>query len=368
MTSPVVVKEVSASLVQTEPDDYSYRTGPDVVERAINRANEGESRIPAFDFVKGMLVLVMIVYHWLNYFIGLQWGGYRYLRFLTPSFILVTGFLVSRVYLTRYSYDDRRLYLRLVRRGFKLIVLFIILNIVADRTFGTRLRLDFSEPHRLLDVADAVFIKGTSRAAFDILVSIAYFLLIAPLVLFASKRLHVPLMVIAASTIFAVAAADFGGLANAHCQMVSIALVGLAAGVVHDNPVKRLLRSPLLLSVAYSLYLIAITVWNVLFPLQVVGVCLSVLVIYMVADVWGTDGRVQSIVVRLGQYSLMAYVGQIMVYQVLRYSLRGVSLSHFSVVIPLFICALATVGVVKCAVRWRTSSAMFDRAYRFVFA
>src|SRR5262249_39457158 len=98
-------------------------------------------RIASFDFIKGPLVLVMVLYHWLNYFVGLQWSGYRYLRFLTPSFIFITGFLVSYIYLAKYSYDDPRLRRRLVRRGGKLLLLFVLLNVVADRTLGIRIRL-----------------------------------------------------------------------------------------------------------------------------------------------------------------------------------------------------------------------------------
>src|SRR5262249_38700960 len=82
-------------------------------------------RIARLDFVKGALVLVMVVYHWINYFIGLEWGGYRYLRFLTPAFIFITGFLVSHVYLARYSPVDPRLHRRLARRGLKLLALFV---------------------------------------------------------------------------------------------------------------------------------------------------------------------------------------------------------------------------------------------------
>ena len=44
------------------------------------------SRDAALDFTKGVLVLLMIVYHWANYFLYVDGESYRYLRFLTPSF------------------------------------------------------------------------------------------------------------------------------------------------------------------------------------------------------------------------------------------------------------------------------------------
>src|SRR4051812_625404 len=77
-------------------------------------------RIEALDFVKGALVLFMILYHWISYFVAVEWDVFRYLRFLTPSFTLVTGFLVSHTYLAKYSANDPRLRRRLLVRGAKM--------------------------------------------------------------------------------------------------------------------------------------------------------------------------------------------------------------------------------------------------------
>src|SRR5690242_13803806 len=87
------------------------------------------SRIPALDFTKGALVLIMVLYHWINYFIGPDLD-YRYLRFLTPSFIFITGFLVSNVYLSKYRVNDPYLPKRLLTRGLKLLAVFIGLNVL----------------------------------------------------------------------------------------------------------------------------------------------------------------------------------------------------------------------------------------------
>src|SRR5579872_443944 len=77
------------------------------------------NRVPALDFTKGALVLIMVLYHWLNYFVGPQGDIYKYLRFLTPSFIFITGFLISNVYLSKYGIADPRIPRRLVQRGLK---------------------------------------------------------------------------------------------------------------------------------------------------------------------------------------------------------------------------------------------------------
>ena len=90
-------------------------------------------RISALDFTKGALVLLMVLYHWINYFIGPQWEYYQYLRFLTPSFIFITGFMISNIYLSKYDAADPRLPKRLFTRGLKLMAIFLVLNVA--RTF-----------------------------------------------------------------------------------------------------------------------------------------------------------------------------------------------------------------------------------------
>src|SRR5271167_4696572 len=95
---------------------------------ATTIAPKTTQRISALDFTKGALVLIMVLYHWINYFIGADWAYYQYLRFLTPSFIFITGFMVSNVYLAKYDPADPRLWRRLFTRGLKLLVIFLVLN------------------------------------------------------------------------------------------------------------------------------------------------------------------------------------------------------------------------------------------------
>ena len=71
----------------------------------------------ALDFTKGLLVLLMVLYHWINYFVSQQGDFSEILRFITPSFIFITGFLIANVYLAKYAIDDPRLYKRLIQEG-----------------------------------------------------------------------------------------------------------------------------------------------------------------------------------------------------------------------------------------------------------
>jgi hypothetical protein len=135
-------------------------------------------RIPALDFTKGALVLIMVLYHWLNYFISPQGFIYRYLRFLTPSFIFISGFLISHVYFVTYGISDPQVPRRLMKRGLKILAVFIFLNVV--RIFlipDSRNGVMPSEPWAAKNII-AVYVTGNmsvggvKAAAFPILVPI----------------------------------------------------------------------------------------------------------------------------------------------------------------------------------------------------
>jgi peptidoglycan/LPS O-acetylase OafA/YrhL len=340
--------------------------GNDMVLPSANGDGQ-RARIGGIDFVKGALVLIMILYHWINYFIGIQWEGYRYLRFLTPSFIFVTGFLIGHLYLQRSSYGDRRLRTRLLWRGLKLLGLFVVLNLVTEYTVGGRLHLRGAPSSWLLAKADEVFVHGSMTAAFDILVSIAYFLILAPAILSLSGLLRISLWPIATVVLVATALANYTGRSNSILEMLSIALLGLATGACIPLP-RRSRWILIVLPVVYLAHLVALGVWDSTFSLQVVAVCLNLLLLYAVALYIGTDRPLQRLVVRLGEYSLMSYILQIITLQLLVRVLRTTSLEGISKTIPLVVTVAVVIGVVEVCAFARDRWSIVNRAYRIVFA
>src|SRR4051812_31970835 len=97
----------------------------------MNSQSAKAGRDEALDFTKGALVLLMVLYHWINYFISREGMVYRYIRFITPSFIFITGFLISQIYLAKNDGRDARLPKRLLVRGLKLLGIFTVLNLGA---------------------------------------------------------------------------------------------------------------------------------------------------------------------------------------------------------------------------------------------
>jgi hypothetical protein len=243
----------------------------------------------------------------------------------------------------------------------------VVLNVVVERIGGhpnAPGALTASWPAR----ANAIFVVGAGTAAFSILVPIAYFLMLAPFVLLASKRAGISLSAIAAAALAVTVGASVAGFGNSHLEFLSVAFVGLAAGAVDFSRIATMLGRPGWLVAGYLLYVAAITVWNVRFPLQVVGVCLSVALIYVVGVKFGTRGVLQRVVVELGKYSLFCYITQIAVLQLLRRGMSGASLAGAELVIPFVIGLILTIVAVQLMVSLRARSMIADSLYRTVFA
>jgi peptidoglycan/LPS O-acetylase OafA/YrhL len=332
------------------------------------------SRILALDFTKGALVLIMVLYHWANYFTSLTWNFYRYLHFLTPSFIFITGFMISRVYLNKYDAADPRLSKRLLVRGLKLLAVFIVLN--AARTFlFSMLAGGYVVADQLtLRTLVAVYLTGNTMSAtgkvvaFSILVPISYVLILSAALmrLYNSHRriFYVVGILFLLSTMFL----ELTGLPIWNLESVTIGLLGIIAGFTPLDRVNNFVRHPYLLGLAYSLYIAAITIWNVPFPLLIVGVFLNLMAIYLVGDSSVKPSRIRSEFILLGKYSLFGYISQIAILQVLSASLRRFHLGLSGMAMSFVSAFVLTIVSVEFVDRVRAKAPTVDRIYKAVFA
>ena len=127
------------------------------------------ARDEALDWVRGVLVVLMVIYHSLNYspFSRL---AFEYIAFLPVSFIFIAGFFLTNSYLVRYDLKDWRLHRRLVIRGAKLLLLFSALNLgLYFIAFGPSFLQQFSAKFQ------TIYLGAAGRvASFPILTSIGY--------------------------------------------------------------------------------------------------------------------------------------------------------------------------------------------------
>jgi peptidoglycan/LPS O-acetylase OafA/YrhL len=333
-------------------------------------------RIPALDFTKGALVLIMVLYHWLNYFVGPQADVYRYLRFLTPSFIFITGFLVSSVYLSKYGVSNPQLPRRLIERGLKILGVFVGLNVIRILLLPPESQAQLLSEHSSIRSLVDIYVIGTNLGggqgkaiAFYILVPIGYLLILSAVLLVGARYYRYFYHFVFAVSLLSVLVSDSYGTPSANLQLLTIGLLGVILGYVPIDKINRFVKHPYLVSLCYLGYLYAITVWNVIYPLQIVGVCLSLAILYLLGDAAILEGRVRNVIVLLGQYSLLGYIAQIAVLQLLHQGLRHTELGVRSASGVSFLAAIAlTILVVEATDRGRRRVVAVNRLYKAVFA
>ena len=331
-------------------------------------------RIPALDFTKGVLVLIMVLYHWINYFIGLQWKYYPYLRFLTPSFIFITGFMISHVYLSKYSAADPRLWKRLVTRGSKLMAVFLILNLA--RNLVVPLLGTGSAMQGLPSLASlfAIFVSGnlpvvgTKVFSFSILVPISYLLIITGALMVPFRQYKYVFHVICLVLLVFVAILTVFGSGSYNLEFITIGMIGVLAGFLPVAKVNDVIHHPYWIAFAYLCYTVAIAVWNVPFPLLIIGVVLSLMAIYAVGAGGSEKSVVKGEIILLGKYSLLGYISQVAIIQTLTAGFHHINLGIVTLPVSFVAVLLLTVISVELVDRTRTRFASMDRLYKAVFA
>ena len=114
----------------------------------------------------------------------------------------------------------------------------------------------------------------------------------------------------------------------------------MLTGFMPIDKINDIVRRPYALLFAYVCYAIAITIWDVPFPLLIVGVFLSLMVIYLVGASGSESGAMRSEIILLGKYSLFGYISQIAILQILGVGFRHVNLGVAALLIS-FVAAFA---------------------------
>lgn len=334
---------------------------------SLEPKHAGLPRDAAMDFVKGALVLFMVLYHWLNYFLGPQGQYYDYLRFLTPSFIFITGFMISRIHLIRYENSGVRLARRLTVRGFKLLALVFLLNALVGLLRPAALPTFLRNICWAFIVANPTSVAGQKSVVFSMLVPIAYLLILSAGIVVLSRREKYAFCYTLIGLIVAVVFSYTFGMVNSYLDLLMIGVLGVVIGFAKREQIAFVLSHPHILIVLYCCYLAVITIWGMNLPLQVASVILTCALLY-IAGSTRTPGAAWRYNVLLGKYSLLGYISQIAILQVLRriswLSQHGVGILLASLLLGTLL-TLLSVGAADFA---RRKSTLADCLYRVVFA
>jgi peptidoglycan/LPS O-acetylase OafA/YrhL len=328
-----------------------------------------DTRLAAIDFTKGALVGFMVLYHALNYSTELQLG-FKYVGFLPPSFIFITGFLMAMVYFPRPPERDAATGGRMVVRGLKLLILFTVLNIagtlVSSRNYNGQplgLKLFFSHWE------DIYFNGAGNMAAFEVLLPIAYLLLLGPLLLLLRRAGRWAVPVLAALVIVTLSVLEFEWGIPANAAMMAAGLLGAALGRIPQTRLRALGRVWFVPLALYAgLFLLANGSMSESFLLQLAAGVLAIAALYGIGERVRKPEWLMRHISVLGSYSLLAYIVQIGFLQVLVRRLGRPDPDSVDFLL-FFGATLLVTAVAAELARWvRSRSRIADQAYRLVFA
>jgi hypothetical protein len=344
----------------------------------VSKPPVAAARDSALDFTKGLFVLFMVLYHWLNYFIGPRGSYYNYkyfdyLRFLTPGFIFITGFLISHVLIQRYGGSKTRLPERLTVRGLKLLAVFVGLNILAALALpGSFIRRSLAGGPALGSLTsifvsgDVAVDAGAKTAAFNILVPFAYLLILSAGLIVVSRRIKYAFHFACALTLLAAITMKNQGIHIVNLELVMAGLLGVVFGYVKEQRLAAVRTHPYLVAGLYCAYLAVVTFSNMSISLELTSVILTTTLFYIIGAKLGSSG-VSRHAILLGKYSLLGYISQIAILQGLR---RIIWLSQHGVVVlisSLIVAVLLTILTVVLVDWAKQRSRAVSQMYQVVF-
>lgn len=323
-------------------------------------------RNEAVDFIKGFLVLGMILYHSINYFAPRFDWLLLYIKFISGGFIFISAYIVIIFYGQKWTANPTRISVRLLWRGLKLVVLFTVINLainaVSVRNFNA---VEFGLK-QFANRADEIYLVGAGKyAAFEILLPIGYMLMLSPVILWLQRYRTVLFVALALVS----ACALFVRFSLNNFALLLVGGAGMFVAVV--APVGRSAsRRHVFVSLPAMLLAVAALPW---LRQSLAGYILYIIIIFKcVADIsllWPPHWPARGTILLLGEYVLWCYLSHILLLQVI---LRFVWPHRESSGLVVALIVVATACVLLLSVRaigWaRRRFQCLDRAYRFVFA
>jgi len=266
-------------------------------------------RINTIDFTKGILVILMVVYHSLNRY---NIFPYQYLPFVAPGFIMISGFLITQIYFTKYGVNFNAARIRLTVRSIKLLLIFTILNI-AGRIFWPLHKYGpiFEIEDFFGNWADIYFVGNPYQTAFDVLLPISYTLFLSILIP-RIKSLTPYFIIICAIITFSITMAmDYYGKSIYNINMTTAGIVGILIGLISLTSINRFAKSWQNVIGLLILY----GVWFYFFDMhhytQISLTIIALLIIYSIGVNINLKKMLSKQIVLLGKYSLICYIIQI---------------------------------------------------------
>lgn len=340
----------------------------------VNASPPARQRLDYLDLTKGLLVGIMVVYHSLNYTNTLHLG-FRYFSFLPPSFVLITGFLIAIVYRPRFERGEPDLSWRLLSRSLRLLSLFVALNVIAQfvrsSSYGQRVGVaEFFRHWNEVFLQGGAQAGGARLAAFEVLVPIAYTIALAPPLLLLAARWRPFLPAFCIGFVALCVWIGYHDYPLVIVKFMGAGVVGILAGWAIREPdvLARVFWPSLAAMAAFAVFG---TGHGYTYGVQLTGSIVAVAFLCTLSmrltRAWGAAWLIRHLV-RVGQYSLVAYVAQIGLLQVLVRPLGRPDPDSWEALV-MFGGTLIGMSVLVELTHWlRGRAAALDRVYRLIFA
>lgn len=336
------------------------------IDKFINLHFE-TSRDLSLDFVKGILVIGMIIYHMMTYFSNATYKEFSYVRFVTGAFIFLSGYIISAFYTSKYGIDKAAISMRLLIRGIKLLLIFTFINILIISTGIGNPNKPMLDIMTFMNNITNIYLYGSYKyISFFILLPISYVLMISPIfILHTSSKIliNIILAILIISLI----------LLNIGSEIIDLGIIGLIGLLV--GSVIGIMEIVFYIKNRYIIIFgIVFFIYNMeYFNRYIIGysICIMILIklFYDFAKSLCIKNSLVQIIIMFGQYSLVCYIMQIVFLQglvrILPKQKWGIGCETMSIFIGTNIFLLALCISVTFL---RNRFGLMDKSYRFIFS
>ena len=325
-----------------------------------------KDRDPSLDFSKGILVEVMMIFHGVQYFADPRHPILNYLAFVTGAFVFLAGSVITEIYLARPIVDRARIFIRLLWRSLKMLLLFSTINILFHLLIGPP-----TDRHGITALASSVReIFGTgnkSMVAYEMLVPIAYTLVASSVIaLLIRSKAQVAIVAVA---VFVMVTLHFSESFN--LRFLGLGILGMSYGLLKDirqRPVEGdfMAVTALLLTFCYFLTIVWFaqdTPW-----IYAVGVVAIVELIREIRLRCSLPSIAIYFFEQFGRYSLFGYISQIVFFRALLAVVGHHNKSELTAALSILLCNAVIFTAIAVIISRRRQISWFDRVYRAVLA
>ena len=319
------------------------------------------------DYVKGFLVLSMVIYHTFNYFTTAGYSATQYVRYSTGAFIFISGYLVATYYKNKFCLNKKAVCKRLIIRGMKLLIIFTVINLLISFIgLETFKKIDY-DLNQFLKNLDTILISGnTNLFVFPILVPISYALMLSPLFLF-SHEWEKTMIFITALLVSAYLMMDID-IFNLYGLIIS--LIAMLVGLLQDD--KKLyysIKSKVLILCLFCACIFLMKYFDRNILSYTIGILIILKLVYDFSKTQNPANPVSRILVLWGQYTLIGYLSQIFFLQIVRrFVFRGRYEMGYKILLIILITCIFLFVLCKTLDLLRNRFTTIDKSYKFIFS